>query len=44
MREDGEAVLAPHSFEELKRPRHFVADATDAIVRGAQLHHVPADA
>ena len=32
MREDGDPIPAPRSFEELKRDREFVEDAADAIV------------
>ena len=44
MRADGDAIPAPRSFEELKRDRAFIDDATDAIVTVVQPQRLPAEA
>jgi predicted RNase H-like HicB family nuclease len=44
MRADGDAIPAPRTFEELKRDRAFVDDATDAIVTVVRPQRMPAEA
>jgi predicted RNase H-like HicB family nuclease len=44
MRDDGDTIAAPRSFEELRRDPEFLADAADAIVTVVQERRLPADA
>jgi predicted RNase H-like HicB family nuclease len=44
MRTDGDAIPAPRSFEELRRDRAFLDDASDAIVTVVQPQRMPAEA
>lgn len=43
MREDGDAIPAPRSFEELKRDPEFVEDSADAIVTMVNPQRTPAE-
>jgi predicted RNase H-like HicB family nuclease len=44
MRDDGDAIPAPRSFEELRQDPEFLADAANAIVTLVQQQHLPAEA
>ena len=44
MRDDGDTIPAPRSFEELRRDPEFLADAADAIVTVVEERRLPADA
>jgi predicted RNase H-like HicB family nuclease len=44
MRDDGDTIPAPRSFEELRRDPEFLADAADAIVTVVQERRLPAEA
>jgi predicted RNase H-like HicB family nuclease len=43
MREDGDPIPAPRSFEELRRDREFVDDSADAIVTMVTPQRMPAE-
>jgi len=44
MRDDGDTIPAPRSFEELRRDPEFLGDAADAIVTVVQERRLPAEA
>jgi predicted RNase H-like HicB family nuclease len=44
MREDGDVIPGPRSFEELRQDPNFLADADDAIVTMVQPTHITAEA
>jgi len=44
MREDGDAIPVPRSFEELKHDPEFVEDSADAIVTMVSPQRMPAEA
>jgi predicted RNase H-like HicB family nuclease len=44
MRDDGDAIPVPRSFEDLRRDPEFLADAADAIVTVVQDRRMPAEA
>jgi predicted RNase H-like HicB family nuclease len=43
MQADGDHIPVPRTFEELKRDRHFVEDAADAIVTMVQPQRMAAE-
>ncbi len=43
MRDDGDAIPVPRSYEELRHDPEFLADATGAIVTVVQPQRVPAE-
>jgi predicted RNase H-like HicB family nuclease len=44
MREDGDPIPAPRTFEELKQDREFIDDSAGAIVTMIEPQRLPADA
>ena len=44
MREDGDPIPVPRSFEELKQDREFIDDSAGAIVTMIEPQRLPADA